>query len=148
MNTLKNTNVVSLPRRIIVMLYDSILLIAVLFFSSLPIIIPFKITTDHALYPLYIIYIYAVAYLFFAWSWTHGGQTLGLKTWKIKLISASGEEVTWKESFLRYIGSLVCWLSCGIGFLWCYTNKERLAWNDIISHTRLKKLSSKPKSKN
>ena len=147
MNTLNNSNTVSLPRRVLVILYDSILLVAVLFFMSLPIIIPFEITTDHILYPLYIVYIYAIAFLFFAWSWTHGGQTLGLKTWKIKLVSVSGNQVTWKESFMRYIGSLLCWLSCGIGFLWCYTNKERLAWNDLISNTRLTALSSKSKSK-
>ena len=141
MNTLPNSNPVSLPRRVLVIIYDSILLAAVLIFTSLPIIIPFKITIEHTLYPLYIIYIYFIAFIFFAWNWTHGGQTLGLKTWKIKLIADSGKNVTWKQSFLRYIGSLICWLSCGIGFLWCYTNKDRLAWNDIISKTRLTKIT-------
>lgn len=141
MNTLPNSNPVSLPRRVIIMIYDSILLVAVLFFMSLPIIIPLEITIEHSYYPLYILYIYVVAFIFFAWSWTHGGQTLGLKTWRIKLTSDSGQHVTWKESLLRYIGSLICWLSCGIGFLWCYTNKERLAWNDIISKTRLIKIN-------
>ena len=141
MNTLPNSNPVSLPRRVLVIIYDSILLAAVLIFTSLPIIIPFKITIEHTFYPLYIIYIYFVAFIFFAWNWTHGGQTLGLKTWKIKLIADSGKNVTWKQSFLRYIGSLICWLSCGIGFLWCYTNKDRLAWNDIISKTRLTKIT-------
>ena len=141
MNTLPNSNPVSLPRRVLVIIYDSILLAAVLIFTSLPIIIPFKITIEHTFYPLYIIYIYFIAFIFFAWNWTHGGQTLGLKTWKIKLIADSGKNVTWKQSFLRYIGSLICWLSCGIGFLWCYTNKDRLAWNDIISKTRLTKIT-------
>ena len=141
MNTLPNSNPVSLPRRVLVIIYDSILLAAVFIFTSLPIIIPFKITIEHTFYPLYIIYIYFIAFIFFAWNWTHGGQTLGLKTWKIKLIADSGKNVTWKQSFLRYIGSLICWLSCGIGFLWCYTNKDRLAWNDIISKTRLTKIT-------
>lgn len=131
------TSPVSLLRRIAIMFYDSILLIALLFFASLPVAIPLNITMEHPYYPLYILYIHVVAFLFFGWCWTRGGQTLGSKTWKIRVISDTSKKVTWKQAFLRYIGSILCWLSLGIGFLWCYTNKERRAWNDIISKTRL-----------
>ena len=134
-NNLSNT--VNLPRRIAIMFYDSILLIVLLFFASLPVAVPLQITIEHPYYPLYILYIHLVAFLFFGWCWTRGGQTLGSKTWKVKLISDSNNNVTWKQAFLRYIGSLICWLSLGIGFLWCYTNKERRAWNDMVSKTRL-----------
>ena len=136
-----NLTAVSLLRRIAIMFYDSILLIALLFFASLPVAIPFNITMEHPYYPLYILYIHIVAFLFFGWCWTRGGQTLGLKTWKIRVIADTGNRVTWKQAFLRYIGSILCWLSLGVGFLWCYTNKERRAWNDIISNTRLSKIS-------
>lgn len=140
---MENSNLtpVSLLRRIAIMFYDSILLIALLFFASLLVAVPFNITMEHPYYPLYILYIHIVAFLFFGWCWTRGGQTLGLKTWKIRVIANSGNRVTWRQAFLRYIGSLLCWLSLGIGFLWCYTNKERRAWNDIISKTRLSKIS-------
>jgi len=132
---------VSLLRRIVIMFYDSILLITLLFFALLLVTIPFEITMEHPYYPLLIPYIHLVAFLFFGWCWTRGGQTLGSKTWKIKVVTDSGNNLTWKHAFLRYIGSLLCWLSLGVGFLWCYTNKERLAWNDIISKTRLKMVS-------
>ncbi|MDW3095179.1 MAG: RDD family protein [Gammaproteobacteria bacterium] len=135
------TSPVSLLRRIAIMFYDSILLIALLFFASLPIAIPLKITMEHPYYPLYILYIHVVAFLFFGWCWTRGGQTLGSKTWKIRVISDTGNKVTWKQAFLRYMGSILCWLSLGIGFLWCYTNKERRAWNDILSKTRLSRVN-------
>ncbi len=140
---MENSNLtpVSLLRRIAIMFYDSILLIALLFFASLLVAVPFNITMEHPYYPLYILYIHIVAFLFFGWCWTRGGQTLGLKTWKIRVIANSGNRVTWRQAFLRYIGSLLCWLSLGIGFLWCYTNKERRAWNDIISKTRLSKIN-------
>ncbi|MFK8028250.1 MAG: RDD family protein [Gammaproteobacteria bacterium] len=137
----KNSNqTVSLIRRLVIMFYDSILLITLLFFASLPIAIPLEITTQHPYYPLYIFYIHLVAFIFFGWCWTRGGQTLGSKTWKIKLVAEDGNNITWKQAFLRYIGSLLCWLSLGVGFLWCYTNKDRLAWNDIISRTRLRRI--------
>lgn len=132
---------VGLLRRFGVMFYDSILLIAVLFFASLPIVVPLSITTEHYLYTFFIGYIYLVGFLFFGWFWTHGGQTLGLKTWRIKLISDIGNTVSWKQALLRYIASLLCWLSLGVGFIWCYTNRDRLAWNDLWSNTRLKRIS-------
>ena len=131
---------VGLLRRFGAIIYDLILLSAVLFFASLVVVIPLGITTDHVLYPFFIAYIYLVSFIFFGWFWTHGGQTLGLKTWRIKLISENGAAVGWKHALARYIASLVCCLSLGIGFLWCYTNQERLAWNDIFSKTRLQRL--------
>ena len=133
---------VGLLRRFGVMFYDLILLSAVLFFASLLVVLPFGITTGHHLYPLFIAYVHLVCFLFFGWFWTHGGQTLGLKTWRIRLISESGDAVNWKQALIRYIASLICWLSLGVGFLWCYTNRERLAWNDIWSKTRLVRINS------
>lgn len=132
---------VGLLRRFGAMFYDSILLIAVLFFASLPIVVPLRITSEHYLYPFFIGYIYFVGFLFFGWFWTHGGQTLGLKTWRVKLISDIGNTISWKQALLRYIASLLCWLSLGVGFIWCYTNHDRLAWNDLWSNTRLKRIS-------
>ena len=137
-----NTNPVGLFKRFTIMFYDAILLAALLFFASILVAIPFEITQEHTWYPAYILYIHVVAYLFLGWCWTHGGQTLGSKTWKIKLISDSGHSVTWGQALLRYIGSLLCWISLGLGFLWCYTNKDRRAWNDMISKTRLIKVSA------
>ena len=133
---------VGLLRRFGAMFYDTILLIAVLFFASLPIVLPLRITMEHPLYPFFVIYIYIVSFLFFGWFWTHGGQTLGLKTWDVKLISTTGTTVTWKQAFIRFLLSLLCWASLGLGFFWCYTNRDRLAWNDIWSNTRLTRVSA------
>ncbi len=132
-----HTKPVGLMRRFLIMFYDAILLIALLFFASIAVAVPFEITREHAWYPVYILYIHIVAYIFFGWCWTRGGQTLGAKTWKIKLVADTGNNITWGQALLRYIGSLLCWLTLGLGFLWCYTNKERRAWNDMLSKTHL-----------
>ncbi len=141
MNT-SETKPVGLLKRLLIMFYDAILLLALLFFASVIIAVPFEITREHPLYLAYIFYIHLVAYLFLGWCWTHGGQTLGSKTWKIKLISDTGNNVTWTQALLRYIGSLLCWMTLGLGFLWCYTNKKRRAWNDMLSKTHLVKVSA------
>ena len=140
-NNIYSKHTVGLPRRLGAMFYDAILLIAVLFFASLPVVLPFRITVEHTAYPYFVAYIYLVSFLFFGWFWTHGGQTLGLKTWTTKLVSDTQANVTWKQAFIRFLASLACWLSLGIGFIWCYTNNERLAWNDIMSKTRLRRVN-------
>lgn len=141
-----NNKPVGLFKRMVVMFYDAILLIAVLFFASIAFVVPLDIKYGDPLYPLYIIYIYSVGFLYFGWCWTHGGQTLGLKTWKLKLVSTTGSGISWKEAFIRYFASLLCWLSLGAGFLWCYTNKDRLAWNDLLSKTCLQRTAQKKAS--
>ena len=144
MNTM-TTSKVGLIRRLIIMFYDAILLIALLFFASILVAVPFDIEYDGTItlaYVLYILYIHLVAYIYLGWCWTHGGQTLGAKTWNVKLISKSGNLITWPQALLRYVSSLICWGTLGLGFLWCYTNKERLAWNDILSKSRLVRLNA------
>lgn len=136
-NIQSTTRRVGLSRRIGIMFYDAILLIAVLFFASLAFMLPSQITYGHPLYFLYVIYIYLVAFIFYAWFWTHGGQTLGLSTWRVQLVSDRADHVTWRQAFIRYTVSFLSWVSLGIGYLWVYTNKDRLAWNDIASNTRL-----------
>jgi uncharacterized RDD family membrane protein YckC len=44
---------------------------------------------------------------YFAWFWTHGGQTLAMKTWRIKLIRKDGATLSWQQAVMRY---LLVWL--------------------------------------
>ncbi|MDG0995792.1 MAG: RDD family protein [Gammaproteobacteria bacterium] len=129
---------VGLFKRFSCMFYDGILLIPVLFFTAVLVVVPTNMNSEHPYYFLFIAYVYAVSFVFFAWCWTHGGQTLGLKTWRLRLVTFEGEPVNWKQAGLRFIGSCLCWLSAGIGFVWCYTNKERHAWNDLLSKTYIR----------
>ncbi|MGH7129142.1 MAG: RDD family protein, partial [Planctomycetaceae bacterium] len=106
-----------LLRRFAAIVYDSLLLFAVLFFASLAVIVPFDIRYGDPLYSLYLLYTYAVGFLFFGWFWTHGGQTLGMRTWRIRLESAGGDIITWRRALLRYVAALLSWLLLGGGFL-------------------------------
>lgn len=129
-------NHVSLPRRFGAIFYDSLLLFALLFFAS-AIVVPFGITPQHPLYPVYIGYIYLVSFLFFGWFWTHGGQTLGMKTWRFRVAQKNGATITWAQAAVRFFGAAISWVLFGAGFLWCLFNRERLAFHDLVSGTRL-----------
>jgi uncharacterized RDD family membrane protein YckC len=45
--------------------------------------------------------------MYFLWFWTHGGQTLAMKTWHLRVVASSGGPMTLKQALVRY---LTCWL--------------------------------------
>jgi uncharacterized RDD family membrane protein YckC len=128
-------------RRMAAIFYDAILLTALLVLASLIVVAPLRLTHDHPLYPLYVIYVYAIGFSFFGWFWTHGGQTLGMKTWGMRIVAIRGGEVTWTMALVRYVGALVSWLPLGAGFLWCLLDRNGLAWHDRLSGTILVRTS-------
>jgi uncharacterized RDD family membrane protein YckC len=54
-------------------------------------------------------YLFVVGLGFFGWSWTHGGQTLGMRAWRLQLRRADGAVVRWLDAALRYAVMLLCW---------------------------------------
>jgi uncharacterized RDD family membrane protein YckC len=75
--------------------------------------------------------------VFFGWFWTHGGQTLGMRAWRLRLLSNDGSPVTLAQSLIRYIGAMVSMLALGLGYLWILFDRRGLAWHDRLSNTRL-----------
>jgi uncharacterized RDD family membrane protein YckC len=150
---------IGLLRRMAAFVYDALLLFGVLILASLVIVIPFDITYGGPLYPLYILYIYLVALLYLGWFWTHTGQTLGMKTWHIRVQGLHGGRVGWRAAILRFMAALLFWVPAAgiyywsradlgllsilgllpllVDYLWCYRHPERLALHDILSATRL-----------
>lgn len=133
----KNGNRIGFLRRLAAMIYDSLLLFALLIAAN-AILIPFlgfqPIKPGNHLYQIYLLY---VIYLFFVWFWIHGGQTLGMKAWDIKLVSDNGKKVGWTQATVRFFGSILSWGILGGGFLWTLIDKDNRSLHDIISHTHL-----------
>jgi uncharacterized RDD family membrane protein YckC len=75
--------------------------------------------------------------VFFSWFWMHGGQTLGMRAWRLKLLSGAGTEVTLRQSLTRCFAALLSMLALGLGYLWILFDRDGLAWHDRISNTRL-----------
>lgn len=124
-------------RRLAVIVYDTFLLIAVLFFATI-ILLPFQ--QGNALEPnswLYKLYLLLVSFLFYAWFWTRGGQTLGLLAWKLRVVSDDGSPISWQQAALRYSSAWLSWGLFGLGLVWMLVNKDRLMWHDLISKTHL-----------
>ena len=128
---------ISLLRRFGAIFYDSFLLLTVLFVASFIIVIPTGIIPQDPYFFLFQIYIFVIAYLFFAWCWTRGGQTLGMRTWKMKVVNEDNTKLSYTTALIRFIVSMISWLPFGLGYLWSLWDKQHRTWHDIASKTKL-----------
>ena len=117
-------------------IYDALLLLAVLFFAT-AIGLFFNSGQAFAGQYFFSLYLLGISYLFYAWFWTHGGQTLGLRAWKIKLCKPDGGDIDWRSASLRFFAAILSWACLGLGFLWCLFDKKSLCWHDHLSKTHL-----------
>ena len=93
----------SLRVRLAYMVYEAMLLFGVLFIATW--LFSTLLQQRHALYmrtPL-IIWLFTVLGLYFMWFWTHGGQTLAMKTWRLQLTTVNGDVLNWRRALLRYV---------------------------------------------
>ncbi|MDD2761002.1 MAG: RDD family protein [Methylomonas sp.] len=124
-------------RRIGAVIYDALLLLAVLFFAT-AIALPFNaglaFASEQYYFPLYL---FCVTYCFYAWFWTHGGQTLGMRAWKIRLVGPAGGRVSWRQATLRFFAALLSWSCLGLGFFWCLFDAKKRCWHDLLSKSYL-----------
>ncbi len=130
----------SLGRRLGAMTYDFILLVCIVFFAWQP--VPLLPEDLHPLLGrgIRLGYLIAICFGFFGWFWCHGGQTLGMRAWRIKLVPLTfpeQTEVSWSMSWLRFISALLSWGMLGMGFIWALFQRDNLGWHDIISGSKL-----------
>ena len=129
-----------LIRRMFAIFYDSFLLIAILFIVTgiaNALNQGVAIEPSDTFYPLYVMIVFGLSYLYFAWFWIHGGQSLGMKTWRIKLQSSDDRVISWKIASIRFFSALLSWGGFGLGFLWAFIDKKNRCWHDMLSHTEL-----------
>jgi uncharacterized RDD family membrane protein YckC len=136
----ENIKYVGLVRRLMAIIYDLFLLLAMLFIAT-SVAMVFNqgkaIAPGHPLYASYVTCLLIISFCFYGWFWTHGGQTLGMKTWKMKLQQNNGRPVTWPLAFIRYITAVISWSAAGLGFFWSLFNPKRRTWHDIASNSVL-----------
>jgi uncharacterized RDD family membrane protein YckC len=130
--------------RLAALLYDTLLLLAVLFIAT-ALLLP--LTHGEAMAPgnpFYSSYLLFVSFFFFGWFWMHGGQTLGMRAWRLQLRRIDGGPLTWWHVLLRFLSAIPSWALLGVGFWWMLVDKRRLALHDRISETCIVRLSENP----
>ena len=159
-----NTTNTSLPpagviRRIMAMVYDTLLVFAVLFAATIPAIfihrnqqetitngdVTHKLPTlaDGWLFQLYLLTIICV---FFCWFWRKNGQTLGMQAWRLQIEDLNGQRISWKQCFIRLAGAAISLLLLGAGYWWIWIDKNHYSWHDHWSKSRMVILPKKTKT--
>lgn len=127
-----------LGRRLAAICYDLLLVLGILLVAAAPLpAIPEATRQLWWCMLLIRIYLLGVIFLFFGWFWVHGGQTLGMRAWRLRVVRHCGGELTWRHAGRRFLAAALSWLSGGIGFLWCLVDRRKFTWHDHLSGTRL-----------
>ncbi|MES9969830.1 MAG: RDD family protein [Candidatus Thiodiazotropha sp.] len=126
-----------LVRRLAAMLYDSLLLIALLFVTTAIITLPLGNPSGITLLIFQFFVFEIIPLIFFTGFWTRGGQTLGMRAWRLKLVRMDGADITWMDAFRRHLAALFSLLAFGLGFIWILVDPQKFAWHDRLSQTRL-----------
>ena len=130
----------SLRRRLAAMSYDLLLLASVLFAATFVLIM---LRRGAAIEPgtwWYGALLIAVSFLFYGWCWTHGGQTLGLRAWRLRVVTAKGEPLTWLDAARRFAACVTLLVPPGLGLVWSLLDSKHRCWHDKLSRTRVDRL--------
>ncbi len=127
-----------LLRRLAAITYDSLLLAGVLLIVGMPLpLLPEAMQKVWWLRLAIQAYLLAVCFLFFGWFWTHGGQTLGMRAWRVRVVRDDGSALGWSAAAGRFFSAMLSWAALGMGFLWIILDPAGKAWHDRLSKTRL-----------
>jgi uncharacterized RDD family membrane protein YckC len=129
-------------RRVAALLYDSVLLAALLVIFTLGAVflnhrVAVEPQTAGAWAYLYRAGLLAVIAGYYLLNWTRSGQTLGMRAWHLRAVTESGMPVGWKAAALRFVFGILAWAPAALGVLWLYADSEHLALHDRLSKTRV-----------
>lgn len=124
--------------RLLALVYDAVISIAFLFMvSALSLLLkpdhrPVEPGTPAAL--LVFIALWAAIGAYAVVSWRRGGQTIGMKPWRLQVVTPEGNRPGWRALMIRYT---VTSLSLGVALLWCLFDGQRRGLHDLAAGTLL-----------
>jgi len=127
----------SIKRRLVCMVYESLLVAGVAFFAALPFAAASGTSTSGWERHAFQLYLFVVIGLYFVASWRRRGQTLAMKTWRLRLVGANGARIKLRQAMVRYAWAWPCLALGGIGILYALFDRERQFLHDRLAGTRI-----------
>lgn len=129
-------------RRLAAMVYDGLLILALAFVVSALLLMASGGRLGQPDRPPWLLWAHRIALAasiwgFFAWFWIHGGQTLGMRAWRLRLVAVDGSAITWAQTIRRFAGATLSLVALGLGYLWVLFDPDRRSWHDRLSGTVL-----------
>ena len=118
----KNTETALLPnakllRRLMAILYDSLVTIAVLMLAAIPpVVLAGGSMPSTGWRVAFQAYLLGVMFTFFGWFWVHGGQTIGMRAWRLQVITVDGSPLGWRTAGIRFLGAWFSFLALALSW--------------------------------
>jgi len=127
----------SLRRRLLSLIYESLILAALLLAGALPMVMLTRTWDPITARPALQLWLLLLCALNYVWQWVRTGQTLPMKTWRLRLVAADGKPVTPARAVCRYGIALFSTALCGLGFVWALMDRDRQFLHDRLAGTRI-----------
>ena len=126
-----------IARRLASALYDLLLVVALVLIATFPYLAFFGDSTQGWRRHVLQLYVVAVTGGYFLWFWTRGGQTLPMKTWRIRLVRSDGGAVNAGRGVHRFLLATLGTLALGLTFAWALFDRDRQFLHDRLAGTAL-----------
>ncbi|MCL2590508.1 MAG: RDD family protein [Betaproteobacteria bacterium] len=131
-----------LRRRLVGMLYELVLLVGIL---AVGFLLPWMLLFSQLglknppawMGWLELLHVLALLGAYFVYSWHRLGQTLAMRTWRLRVVAANGNKLSWGRAFLRYVLAWPSVLCFGVGILWAFFDLDNLFLHDRLAGTRV-----------
>jgi len=127
----------ALGRRLASAVYEALLLLALVFIATFPFLAFLGDSTQGWKRHLLQAWVVVVWGAYFAWFWTRGGQTLPMKTWRIRVVRFDGAPVGVGRAVHRYVLAFLGLAAAGLGFAWALVDRDRQFLHDRLAGTAL-----------
>jgi uncharacterized RDD family membrane protein YckC len=135
--SLKSNSPCGLGRRVLVMAYDAVAVIA-LMMAVTAVLLFTPLSRQTALKdPLPTILMLLTWFFYLGLCWRRGGMTLGMRAWKVRLVFNDATLPGWGRCLVRFIVSLISAAALGMGFFWCLIDAKRRSWHDLATGSQL-----------
>lgn len=124
-----------LARRLGAAFYDGLLLVALWMLASFVVVLANGGEAAATGDPVFRSLLLIIGAAFNGWFWTHGGQTLGMRAWRLQVRRNDGASVDWGRAVVRFGVAVPAWGLAGLGVIWSLLHPERKAWQDLLSGT-------------
>lgn len=135
----QGTQRAGLPVRFASLIYEGFLLVPVLFIAAYLFLAVTHDAQGQPMHLLFQLWLLAVVGAYFCYCWVKSGQTLAMKTWRLRLAGPGGQAPRLPRALLRYVVAVVGLFLGGAGFLWALLDREQLFLHDRIAGTRIVK---------
>lgn len=149
-------------RRLMAMLYDGLLCVALIFVVTALYTAIHKMLINVGVFsdryanllesegsvgydPVLTLVLLASLWLFFGFFWRRAGQTLGMQTWRIRVENRDGSLISWVQALARVLAGALSWAALGLGWIWQWIDPQHRSWTDRLSGSRTVQLPKPPK---